>query len=318
MVCRREKFDIVHTHTLLPGIAGRVAAKLAGVPAVIHTFHSWPLHKPRSKLFSFAYRSLELVAAYFADSILFQNGDDMTDWSQIPNMPTEKAELIGNGIDTQAIISRVFPEARSTVRREFGIEDDVTVIIMVSRLELYKGHIMLLNSLQEIISSTDHKVSALFVGIGKDRPLIEEEVKRLGLENIVIFTGYRLDVPNLLVASDISVLPSQYEGIPRALMESMVLGIPVIATNVPGCRTLICSDVSGILITLDDISEMANAIVRLIEDPDLAGSLANSGKQTVLREFDEHNVAARIEDIYRLILEKEPPRLPDMNIEANI
>ena len=100
-------------------------------------------------------------------------------------------------------------------------------------------------------------------------------------------------------------------------MESMVLEIPVIATNVPGCRTLICSDENGILIPHDDISEMANAIVRLIENPDLAGSLANSGKQTVLREFDEHNVAARIEDIYRLILEKEPPRLPDINIEAN-
>lgn len=317
LVCRKEKFDIVHTHTLLPGIAGRVAARLAGVPAVVHTFHSWPLHKPRGKAFTLAYQSLELLAAFFAHSILFQNGDDMRSWSQIPSMPRNKATLIGNGIDSQTVISRVQPGARAIVRREFGIQDDVTVIIMVARLELYKGHMLLLNAIRQIISSTDHKISALFVGIGKDRPLIEEEANRLGLMEVVQFTGYRQDVPNLLIASDISVLPSRYEGIPRALMESMALGIPVIATNVPGSRTLIRSGENGILVEHDDVPELAIAIRSLIENPGLAGRLANSGKQTVLREYDEHNVAAQVEKIYRRILDKGLPQLSDLNLEAD-
>jgi glycosyltransferase involved in cell wall biosynthesis len=172
---------------------------------------------------------------------------------------------------------------------------------------------MLLNALRQIITATDHKISALFVGIGKDRPLIEEEVNRLGLKEVVQFTGYRQDVPNLLAASDISVLPSRYEGIPRALMESMALGIPVIATNVPGSRTLIRSGENGILVKHDDVSELALAIRSLIENPSLASRLSDTGKQTVLREYDEHNIAARVEKIYREILVKSLPQLSDLN-----
>jgi glycosyltransferase involved in cell wall biosynthesis len=302
---------------LLPGIAGRVAARLAGVPAVVHTFHSWPLHKPRGKAFTLAYQALELLAAFFAHIILFQNGDDMSSWSQIPSMPKNKATLIGNGIDTQAVISRVQSTDRAAVRREFGIEDDVTLIIMVARLELYKGHLLLLNALRQIVSSTDHKIAALLVGIGKDRPLIEEEVNRLGLQEVVQFTGYRQDVPNLLIASDISVLPSRYEGIPRALMESMALGIPVIATDVPGSRTLIRSGENGILVKYDDVPELAAAIRTMIETPGLASRLAISGEQTVLREYDEHNVAARVEKIYRHFLDHGLPQLSDLNLEVD-
>jgi glycosyltransferase involved in cell wall biosynthesis len=137
------------------------------------------------------------------------------------------------------------------------------------------------------------------------------------LKEVVQFTGYRQDVPNLLIASDISVLPSRYEGIPRALMESMALGIPVIATDVPGSRTLIHSGENGILVKHDDASELAAAIRNLIETPGLANQLANSGKQTVLMEYDEHKVAARVEKIYRHILDNGLPQLSDLNVEAD-
>lgn len=318
LVCRREQFDIVHTHTLLPGIAGRVAARLAGVPAVVHTFHAWPLHKPRGKGFTLAYKTLEVLAAYFGHVILFQNEDDLRSWGQIPGMPTHKALLIGNGIDSQAILSKAQPGARETVRREFGIEDDVNLIVMVARLELYKGHSMLLQALRQIVSSTNHKIAALFVGIGKDRQLIEEESNHLGLNGIVRFTGYRLDVPNILCASDISVLTSRYEGIPRALMESMVLGTPVIATDVPGSRTLIRSWENGILVKHNDAHALATAIICLIENPGLANQLADRGRQTILKEYDEYQVAARVEEIYRQILDTGLARLPDWTLGAGL
>jgi glycosyltransferase involved in cell wall biosynthesis len=317
-VCRREQFDIVHTHTLLPGIAGRVAARLAGIPVVVHTFHSWPLHKPRGKGFTLAYKTLEVLAAYFGHVILFQNGDDLRSWGQIPGMPKHKAILIGNGIDSQAILSKVQPGARESVRREFGVDDNATLIVMVARLELYKGHLMLLQALRQIVSSTQHKIAALFVGIGKDRPQIEEESNRLGLNEVVQFTGYRLDVPNILCASDISVLTSRYEGIPRALMESMVLGIPVIATDVPGSRTLIRSGENGVLVTHNDAPQLAAVIRYLIENPGTAGQLAACGRQTVLKKYDEYQVAARVEEIYRQILDTGIARLPDWNLGADL
>ena len=317
-ICKREQFDVVHTHTLLPGIAGRVAARLAGVPAVVHTFHSWPLHKTRGKAFTLIYKQLELLAAFFGHAILFQNRDDMLSWSQIPGMPKNKAILVGNGIDCNAICSKVQPNARESIRHEFGIGEDTTLIIMVARLELYKGHLILLDALRQILTSTDHKIFALFVGIGEDRARIEEEVNRLGLKDIVRFTGYRLDVPNLLAASDISVLPSQYEGIPRALMESMILGVPVVATDVPGNRTLIRSGENGILVEYGDVNQFALALTDLLENPALASGLSKQGKLTVLKEYDEYKVAARVEEIYRQLLHTGWSQLPDMKLETDL
>lgn len=317
LICRREHFDVVHTHTLLPGIAGRVATRLAGVPAVVHTFHSWPLHKPRGKAFTLAYQALEVLAAYFAHVVLFQNDDDLRSWSQIPGMPRNKAILVGNGIDFQTIISKVKPGAREIVRREFGIADEATVLVMIARLELYKGHMMLLNAVRQIVSTSDHDLAVLFVGIGQDRPQIEEEATRLDLNEIVHFTGYRLDVPNILTASDITILTSRYEGIPRALMESMALGIPVIATNVPGNRALIRSGENGILVEHDDVPRLATAIRSLIENPGFASRLAMHGKQTVLKEYDEYKVAARVEEIYRQVLSTGVPILPDWSQGAD-
>ena len=316
-VCRRERFDVVHTHTLLPGIAGRVAARFAGVPMVVHTFHSWVLHKPRSLPFRLAYQTLEVMAAHSAHAILFQNGDDLRCWKQITGMPKEKALLIGNGIDIQAIIFNVKSGAREAVRNEFGIKDDVTLIAMVARLELYKGHKMLLDAIKHIVSSTNHKVSVLFVGIGKDRPEIEEEVHRLDLDDIVHFTGYRQDVPNILSASDISVLTSRYEGIPRALMESMVLGIPVIATDVPGTRTLIRAGENGLLVEHGDVQGLASALLQYIRNPGLRKQLADNGLQTILDEYDEYKIASREEELYRQAFDNKLARLSGRKTEAD-
>lgn len=316
-VCRREKFDVVHTHTLLPGIAGRVAARIAGIPAVVHTFHSWPLHKPRGRAFTAAYQALELLSAMFGHIHLFQNADDLQSWSKIPGIPTKKALLIGNGIDTTKILSNAADDARSRVRAEFGIPDDTVLISMVARLELYKGHAMLLRAMRAIEDTTGQKITALIVGIGKDRPQIEAEAASLGLQDSVLFTGYRLDVPNLLRASDISVLTSQYEGIPRALMESMVLGVPVIGTDVPGSRTLIRSGENGLLVPHDNVPALITAIRCLIENPVLARRLAENGRQTILEEFDENKVTARMVQVYSHILASHIPQLSDLTIEAD-
>jgi glycosyltransferase involved in cell wall biosynthesis len=199
-----------------------------------------------------------------------------------------------------------------------GINNDAVVIVMVARLELYKGHMMLLKALRQVVTSTNHKIVALFVGIGKDRLQIEKEAARLGLTDNVLFTGYRLDVPNIISASDISILTSRYEGIPRALMESMLLGLPVIATNVPGSRTLVRSRENGILVEHDDDTELATAIKYLIDKPYFARQLANHGKQTVLQEFDEYKVADRVEDIYKKVLNAGLPQLSERKLEVDL
>ncbi len=151
----------------------------------------------------------------------------------------------------------------------------------VARFEPQKGHFFLLQTLKDLIPRVNRKVVTLLVGIGIDQEKIEAEVKRLNLQDVVFFTGYRQDVPDILTASDVSIMTSHYEGIPRALMESMALGIPVVATNVPGTRHLIQSGQTGLLVEYGDIPGMSQALVKVLTNSALAERLGKSGKHLV-------------------------------------
>ena len=317
LVCRQEKFDVVHTHTLLPGIAGRIAARLAGVPCVVHTFHSWQPHLYKSLAFRWAFYVTEITASHFAHAILFQNPDDLRSWSRIPAIPIKKGTLVGNGIDFSAITKRVDSDAREKIRREFGISKDTFVIANVARFEPQKGHFFLLQSLKHLIPQVNRKVVALLVGIGIDQEKIEAEVKRLGLQDVVHFTGYRQDVPDILTASDLSIMTSHYEGIPRALMESMALGIPVVATDVPGTRTLIRSNQTGLLVEYGDIAGMSSALAQVLTDPALAARFGESGRYLVQAKFNEYTVADRVEEVYSHVLKDKLSPLPQWELDAS-
>jgi glycosyltransferase involved in cell wall biosynthesis len=315
-VCHDEKFDVVHTHTLLPGIAGRIAARLAGIPCVVHTFHSWQPNLYKSLAFRWAFDATEIVAAHSAHAILFQNPDDLGNWSRIPAIPVKKATLVGNGIDFSAVTDKVGSGARERIRKEFGIGDDAFVIVNVARFEPQKGHPFLLETLKNFISQVDRKVVTLLVGIGIDQEKIEAEVRRLNLQDVVHFTGYRQDVPDILTASDVSIMTSHYEGIPRALMESMALGIPVVATNVPGTRHLIRSGQTGLLVEYGDIRGLSNALIEVLTDPILARRLRKNGTQLVQTKFNEYTVANRVEEVYNHILNDKFSPLPQWELDA--
>jgi len=314
LVCRQKKFDVVHTHTLLPGIAGRIAARLAGVPCVVHTFHSWPPHLYKSIAFKWAFYATEIVAAHFAHAVLFQNPDDLRSWSKIPAVPIHKATLVGNGVDFSAITKKVGLGARDRIRKEFGISDEVFVITNVARFEPQKGHFFLLQTLKHLISQVNRKIVVMLVGMGIDQEKVEAEVKRLDLQDAVYFTGFRQDVPDILSASDLSIMASHYEGIPRALMESMALGLPVVATDVPGTRSLIRSGQTGLLVEYGDVFGMSSAIAKVMTDPNLAEQLGERGKYLVQTKFDEYTVADRVEEVYNHVLNKFSP-LPQWELD---
>lgn len=314
-VCRQEQFDVVHTHTLLPGIGGRIGARLAGVPCVVHTFHSWPPHLYQNLAFKWAFYATEIAAAQSAHAILFQNPDDLKSWSRIPAVPIHKARLVGNGIDSSAITKKVGLGARERIRKEFGIGDEAFVIVNIARFEPQKGHMFLLQTLKHLISQVDRKVVALLVGIGIDQEKIEAEVKRLDLQDTVFFTGYRQDVSDILIASDVSVMTSHYEGIPRALMESMALGVPVVATDVPGTRSLIQSGQTGLLVGYGDVPGLSSALAKVSMDSTLARQLGQNGRNLVQTKFNEYTVADRVEEVYNHILKNKFAPLPQWELD---
>jgi glycosyltransferase involved in cell wall biosynthesis len=258
----------------------------------------------------------EIAAAHSAHAILFQNPDDLRNWIRIPAIPAKKATLVGNGIDFSAITNKVGVGSRERIRKEFGISDDAFVIVNVARFEPQKGHFFLLQTLKNFIPQVNRKVVTLLVGIGIDQEKIEAEVKRLGLQDVVLFTGYRQDVPDILSASDVSIMTSHYEGIPRALMESMALGIPVVATNVPGTRHLIRSGQTGLLVEYGDIPGMSNALSRVLTDPALSRQFGESGKLLIKTKFNEYTVANRVEEVYNHILNDRFSPLPQWEFDA--
>ena len=315
-VCRQEKFDVVHTHTLLPGIAGRIGARLAGIPCVVHTFHSWPPHLYKNPFFRWGFYASEVVAAHAAHAVLFQNPDDLDCWNRILAVPARKATLVGNGIDFSTITKKAGPDARERIRKEFNLTEDDYVLVNVARFEPQKGHIFLLQTLKELLPQVNRRVVLLLVGSGTEQEKVEAETKRLGLQETVVFTGYRKDVPELLAASDVSLMTSHYEGIPRALMESMALGLPVVATDVPGTRSLIRPNQTGFLAKYGDASGFSSALVKLLTDPALAKRLGQKGKELVQSEFNEFVVADRVEEIYTHILDNKTGTLPHWRLDV--
>lgn len=310
-ICRRERFDVVHTHNAIPGILGRLGARLAGVPVVLHTWHSWPLRLPRSLPHRLAAGVLEPLATAAADVVLFLNPDDMQAWSDMPGVDVRKGILVGNGINVEEFAARATPEGRTRVRRELGLDDDVFVLSKVARLEHpRKGHDFFFEALRRFLDRTDRPVVALLLGKGDDEAAVRREASQRGLGAVVRFLGYRSDVPDVLLASDVSVLASPFEGIPRALMESMALGVPVVGADVVGTRTLVESERSGLLVPFGDADALAEAFERLAEDPALRKGLGERGRQRVRAHFNEPVVAARVLEIYERLLRGHKHDLP--------
>lgn len=309
-VCRRERFDVAHTHNSLPGVAGRIAAGLARVPAVVHTCHAWPLHQPRGLVFTWTYRALETIAARYAHAVLFQNPDDMASCITLKIVPPERATLIGNGIDVARFLARVSEGARPGIRRELGIHERAFVVVSVARLELPKGHEFLLRGLERLVERADREIVALFVGVGECEARLKAEAGKRGLQGVIRFTGYRDDIPDLLAAADVSALTSLFEGVPRALMESMASGLPVVATDVPGTRSLIRPGRTGLLVRHGDVEALAEALRHIMQDPVLAERLGETGKALVTTRFDERLVAERVRQVYETVLSGELKQLP--------
>jgi glycosyltransferase involved in cell wall biosynthesis len=196
------------------------------------------------------------------------------------------------------------------LRSEFDIPEAAFVLSVVARFEPAKGHEQLLAGLKVLQDLPGPPVVVLLAGTGEGEKRVRAEVERLGLEHAVRFTGYRNDIPDLLVASDAAVLTSLYEGIPRALMESMGAGLPVVATDVPGTRSLVVDGQTGFLVPLGDVAALADALQALRTDPELAEMLGRAGRQRIETEFDERIITDRIVAVYEHIRGRTGGPLP--------
>jgi glycosyltransferase involved in cell wall biosynthesis len=204
-------------------------------------------------------------------------------------LPARKIEVIHNAVDAAAARRPADPELRS----ELNGGARGPLVLVPARLDPQKGHRDLLQAAVEVPG-----VTFVLAGDGPEREALEELAHTLGVEERVLFLGYRADVPALLAASDLVVLPSLYEGLPLSLLEAMAAEKPVIASRIGGVDELVSDGKSGLLVPPGDPSALASAIRGLLDDRDRAARLAGAGREVVERNFSSAAMEARVSRIY--------------------
>jgi len=303
---RGRRFTIVHTHTPKPGLLGQIAARLAGVPVVIHTLHGFYFHDGSRPLVRRFYVTLEKIAARCSDLILSQNVEDVATAIREGIAPASRIRLLGNGIDLERFDpSCVGPPRRRATRAMLGLSEDAPVVGFVGRLVAEKGVRELLRAGRIVL---DRLPDARFLFIGgtdtdKADRLTAEVASSLGLQEACVFAGIRQDMPEMYAAMDVFVLPSHREGFPRAPMEASAMKVPCVVTDVRGCRQVVTEGRNGLVTPLGDIEALARAILSILTNPALARRMGEDGRRRALREFDERSVFSTVLAEYARLLE---------------
>lgn len=293
MYLRRERILIVHTHSSIPGFIGRLAARLAGVPIVIHTVHGFHFHERTPKWKRRFYVAVERFSGLFTHVLLTQNRWDLDQAALYGIVSQDRLRHIGNGIELDRFqVSGRTPSAGSPA-----------TITCVARLEPVKNHCMLLEAAR-LLMERGQDFRIWLVGGGDLRARYEALCAKLGIADRVQFLGYREDIPELLAETDISVLTSVKEGIPRALLESMAMSIPVVATRVNGNCEVVRDGETGFLVELGDTGALADVLERLITDPSLRATIGRRAREVALQEYDETSIVESLKNVYRSQLAK--------------
>lgn len=292
---QRERFDIVHVHTPVAALIGRLAAWVAGVPLIVYTAHGFYFHDEMPRWRRALFVALERFAGRFTDLLFSQSNEDAADAVIEGIIPAERVLAIGNGVD----VSRFDPArvgAGETARATLGIPANVFVVGMIGRLVREKGVVEYLRAAEHLASAHPH-VWFLLVGerLESDHAAdVREEfvVAKAALGERLVAPGLRGDVPEMLAAMDVFCLPSWREGMPRTIIEAMMMAKPVVATNVRGAREEVIPEETGLLVPTHSPERLAAAIERIIFDPEYGRRMGQAGRQRALLLYDECRVVA--------------------------
>ncbi len=296
---REIRFSLVHVHTPVAAFVTRLACQRTNTHPVLYTAHGFHFYKGAPLKNWLLYYNMEKLAAHWTDGLITINEEDYKAAQKFKLRKNGKVFFVpGVGVDIASLEQRARSISRSKKRKELGLSVGTAVIITVGELNANKNHIQALKALSKLTKTNFHY---LIVGNGESEQKLKKAVNELMLQDKVSFLGFRRDVLELLAASDVFILTSRREGLPKALMEAMAVGLPIIATDVRGNRDLVKSGENGYLVPLDDAEQTAIAIERLIDSEDLRRSMGEKSKELV-KQYDLQNILKEMEKIYDNIL----------------
>jgi glycosyltransferase involved in cell wall biosynthesis len=297
---RRERVELVHTHSSKAGILGRAAAVLAGVPSVVHTVHGWSFNETQPRWLRQIYITLERIAARFTDRLIVVSELDRERGLAHGIGRPESYDVIRSGIELDRF--RAPTRDREAVRRELGIEPDQLLVGTLSCLKPQKAPLDFVRA-AEAAYRRNARLRFVIAGDGELGSQVREQVRELGLEGIVHLLGWRRDVVELLHAMDVFLLTSRFEGLPRAVLQAMAAGTPVVATAVDGTPEVIKDRETGLLVPPSRPDAAAERLVELIEDEQLRRRCARQARRELGRGFDIHGMVADLDQLYLSLLE---------------
>ena len=301
---RRDRPDIVHTHSSKAGILGRIAARWAGVPHIVHTVHGWGFTPGQPPYVHRLYVELERRCARYCDLLVVVADVDREDGLRLGIGTPAQYRTIRSGIEISAYVDTQV--TRTEARSRIGVPADAFVVGCVGRLSPQKAPLDLLAAFARLacIRPGAHLV---LVGDGPLRADVVAAVRRENLGDHVHVLGLRRDVPELMSAFDVFALASRWEGLPRVFPQAMAAGLPIVATRVDGAADAIRDGVSGFLVDVGDHAAMADRLAALAADPLRARAMGAAGLERV-GEFSAERMVRQLESVYRALHEgREPP-----------
>jgi glycosyltransferase involved in cell wall biosynthesis len=302
---RREKPDIVHTHTAKAGLVGRIAARLAGVPAVVHTFHGHVFAGYFGKLKTSVFLSLERFCALLSTRIITLSTALKYELAHVFYVTSEKKiEVIELGFELNKLSA--FKRGDTSFRQLGNIPLDMPLVGIVGRLVPIKNHELFLHA-AKIVTDTLPNVHFAIVGDGERRTELEMLTRQLELERCVHFTGWIRDLTAVYAALDMLVLCSNNEGLPVSLIEAMAAGVPVISTAVGGAPDLLEQGQLGKLVAAGDAPALANAIIEQVNNPTAIKTIEHI-RQAVISRYAIETSTSRTDSLYRQLLSTSTSR----------
>ena len=289
---RAENFDMVHAHTPVAAFIARFAARAAGVPRIVYTAHGFYFHERMAPLPKATVIVLEWLAGRVTDVLLTQAEEDAAVARRLRLCRGGVIAAIGNGVDPARFAPAADGETRRRLRAALATPANAVVVMIVARLVAEKGYSTLLRAMRDLdahlwvvgerlpsdhAGSIDAALAAATTALGPRLRLL----------------GRRADVADLLRAADVFTLPSRREGMPRSIIEAMMTGLPVVASDIRGSREEVVDGQTGYLVPVDDAPALARALARLIADADLRHRMGAAGLKRARALYDEGVVIRR-------------------------
>ena len=302
---RTERFDIVHTHSSKAGILGRIAARLAGVPHIVHTVHGWGFHDHMNPSLKRFYVFLERWMERWTRPLVSVS-------HRTTRMGLDEGiggpgsyRLIRSGIPLSRF--HPHPQRRARVRRELGIGPDEIVVGSVGRLSEQKNPLDFVRVAAAILTER-RDVRFLYVGDGPLRPAVEARLDGSGIRDRVILTGIREDVPDLLRAMDVFILTSLWEGLPRVVPQALATGVPVVSYNTAGIEEAVIDGSNGYLVAPGDVEGMVSRIRGLLSDPSVRAEMSSRAIDELGDSFSEDRMVSELEALYDELVSRDRDR----------